>query len=169
MPRPLLHTSVMTMPGAPDQTYGYPPPPPPRRDSTRTIAVVALVLAAVALVVPVAMTVVPLVLFAAVGGEPFGDPGDGAFLDSGHAEGLRVVVRGGAVDGPALAGVLRDEGPFAGERLTCQDAPRVVEDTATLCEVDADPRTYVVVRFTDGDGDFVADWFVPDSPFGPAF
>lgn len=146
-----------------------PPPAAPRRDSTRTIAIVALVLSVLALLVPAGMFVVPMLLFAGVAAEPFDLEGPGSVTGAGSqgsAVDLEVAVRGGRAEGGDLEQVVRDD-VLGGEPVSC---PRTVEagtgDVVT-CTAGAEDETYVVVRFVDGRGAFTADWFSPDHSFPP--
>lgn len=149
-----------------------PPPGPPRHgDSTRVIAIVALVVSVIALVVPVVMFVAPMLLFGAfAGGESFelGPEGSPEMMGpgpEGGGSGFEVPVQDGAVRGPALARSLR-EGPFEGEAVDCADVPRVREGATALCQTPGDSPTYVVVRFTDRDGTYAVDWFTPGGFLG---
>lgn len=148
----------MTHPGAPPTT-----PAQPGRDSTRTIAVIALVVGSVALLGQLLTMVVPFLVFGALGlfGSGF-DTDEGFFAESGG-----VVIGGGqvaptalgTVPASALTSAVREtlgvDDPFLpppGE-VTCDAAPRVARDTSVLCRADVD-GWYGIVRFTDDDGSF---------------
>ena len=136
------------------------PPPPARRDSTRTIAIVALVLSGVALFGMAMTTIGPLLafgLFASVAGEGF-DEGSMFPSVSTSYGGEVTPAADGSVAGPTLAAavtplVLDDAGEDLGERLSCDAVPHVAGGVSALCRAD-DPAWYGIVRFTDTDGSF---------------
>lgn len=146
----------------PAGAMAFPPPAPARSDSTRVIAIIALVLSALALVVPLGMFVGPMLLFGAfAGGDSFdmGSPTDAG--SSGSGFGGQVRVRDGFVAGAALQQVVRATA-LDGERVSCPDTRGVREGTTVLCTAGEDDETYVVVRFEDAGGDVRVDWFTPD-------
>lgn len=155
----------------PPGPVAQPPPAVPRRsDSTRTIAIIALVLSVVALVVPAGLAILPLLAFGAFTSDesfelgPGGDPDLLGPGPQGSASGLDVPVEDGTVRGSALARSLRD-GPFIDEALSCADAAPAREGTSVLCQTPGESPTYVVVRFTDADGGYTAHWFTPGEDF----
>ncbi len=141
------------------------PAPAPRRDSTRVMAIVALVLSVVALVAPVGMVAAPMLLFG-LGGpdESFEVTGDGAFGGPGSQGGMSGrtdTVSGPFIAGRALAEVL-GSGPSLLDGVICPDTADVRPGTTILCSASGG-STYVVVRVTDSDGAYRADWFSPDT------
>ncbi|MGG5259221.1 hypothetical protein [Phycicoccus avicenniae] len=141
-----------------------PPPAAPRGDSTRTIAIVALVLSVLALVVPFGMFVAPMLLFAGVAAEPFDLEGPGSMTGpggQGSLSGTDPRMRGGFVSGANIAATVGEAGFEAGD-ITCPDVRDVRDGTTVVCTAQ---ETYVVVRFTDEDGGYRADWFTPDDTF----
>ncbi|QKE82913.1 hypothetical protein [Arthrobacter sp. NEB 688] len=144
------------------------PAPAPRRDSTRVMAIVALVLSVVALVAPVGFFAAPMFLYAFAAGESgysdleLGPPEDVA--TGGVTTGASDIVRGPFVAGSALAELVAG-GPMDDVDLTCPDTTDVRPGTTILCSTPGG-STYVVVRVTDPDGGYRADWFSPDPSAG---
>lgn len=148
----------MTHPGSPPTT-----PPQPGHDSTRTIAIIALVVGSVALLGQLMTMVVPFLLFGVLGmfGSGF-ETDEGFAMESGTVTigGGQVATNpGGTVPAARLTSAVRDvlgEGdpflPPPGE-VTCDAAPRVARDASVLCRADVD-GWYGIVRFTNGDGAF---------------
>ena len=153
---------------APGQGYappGWAPQPPaqPGRDSTRTIAIIALVVGSVALLGQMLTMVVPFLFFGVFGllGSGF-ETGEGVFGESASVTiggGQVATAPGGTVPAAALTSAVRDVLgvgdpylPPPGE-VTCDAAPRVARDASVLCRADVD-GWYGIVRFTDGDGSF---------------
>lgn len=149
------------------------PQQPARRDSTRTMAVVALVLSGVALFGLAMTTVGPLLafgLFASVAGEGF-DEGT-MFPSVGTSYGGEVTpAADGSVTGPALAAavtelVQNDFGDELGLQLSCDPVAHVEGGVSALCRADG-PTWYGIVRFTDGDGSFQVITVSPDGESFP--
>ena len=143
------------------------PPPVPRRDSTRTMAIIALVTSGLALGGLVLSSIVPLLffgLFAAVGGEALDE---GSFPSLGTSYGGEVApAADGSVAGPALAAavtrLVQDDGTVEpGTRLSCDPVPRVAGGVSVLCRAD-DPAWFGIVRFTSTDGSFQVVTVSPD-------
>ncbi len=148
------------------------PQPSARRDSTRTIAIVALVLSGVALFGIAMTTIGPLLafgLFASAAGEGF-DEGS-SFPSMSTSDGGEVTpAADGSVAGPALAAAVTqlvqdDTGQDLGERLSCDAVPHVAGGVSALCRAD-DPAWYGIVRFTNSDGSFQV---ITVSPEGESF
>jgi len=146
--------------------------PPARRDSTRTIAIVALVLSGVALFGIAMTTIGPLLafgLFASAAGEGF-DEGS-SFPSMSTSDGGEVTpAADGSVAGPTLAAAVTqlvqdDTGQDLGERLSCDAVPHVAGGVSALCRAD-DPAWYGIVRFTNSDGSFQV---ITVSPEGESF
>jgi hypothetical protein len=131
-------------------------PPRATRDSTRTIAVVALVLSGVAVLGQLVSGVVPLLAFGAFGLVDPGfeeDPGPGASTATDSS--FRVDVPGAwseqPVDGVSLASALAVTDPLLGRSLRCEDVPLVRPGALGVCRTLDEPTTYVVVEL-DGAG-----------------
>ncbi|WP_088290852.1 hypothetical protein [Kineosporia sp. A_224] len=152
-------------------TQGHPPgpgyvpapgmyaPAPPRRDSTRTVAVLALVVSVVCLLALLMTQLLPMLMFGMLGlggMDPFSEGDVGGFGGSVH-DGSVAVTPGGSVDAAALATAvtLAAQGELFGA-VTCDPVAKAVADVSVLCRGDeADEiRSYAVVRFTDGTGRF---------------
>ncbi len=149
-------------------------PPPPRADSTRTIAIVALVISGLTLVGVAVSTIAPILFFGALtfGAAGFGDTIDDGPMMSSNATypGGRVLPAGdGSVAGSTLAGAVAElvaDNDLAG-RLTCDPVARVGDDVSVLCRA-TDPTWYGIVRFSGSDGTFdVITVGGPDGPYGP--
>lgn len=161
----------MTTPGGPLDTRAPMPFPtrPPGRDSTRTIAVVALCVGAGALLLQLASFVIPFALFAGFGllgagveddGGWMGPEGDWSAETYGSASGGGVTPGpGGSVSGSALAAAVHDlglsegMGPVLGDDLRCDDVTRAARDVSVLCRAQ-DPTSFAVVVFDDASGSF---------------
>jgi hypothetical protein len=142
------------------QGWAQQPPPPPQRDSTRTLAIVALVIASLALLGQLLAMVVPMLLFGLLGV-------GGGFIDEGFAPDGGISFGGGqvspAADGTVSAAALTQavrqlvdvDDPFLPpvEQITCDAAPRVARDVSVLCRAAPD-QWYFIVRFVDGSGGF---------------
>jgi hypothetical protein len=146
---------------SPSPSPGWVQPfPPPQRDSTRTIAIIALVVGSLALIGQVLTMVVPVLLFGMLG---FG----GSFLDEefppseGFSFGGGQVspAADGTVSAAALTQAVRDlvdvGDPFLPpvEQITCDAPPRVAADVSVLCRSTPD-TWFFIVRFVDGSGEF---------------
>ena len=138
--------------------------PAPPRDSTRVLAIIALVLSGIALLAVVATTLVPLMLFgafaAAFGEYPGDDFSDAMDLSSTttYFGGDVTPAADGSVSGPALAAAvvpMVSEGFEDGmaERTSCDAVAHVAQDVSVLCRA-SDPTWYGIVRFTDDQGGF---------------
>ena len=136
------------------------------RDSTRTIAVVALVLSGVALLGQVLSALVPL-LFVGVLGlvAPGFEDGGGMVPESGTSLGMTVP-------GPVGRPVSSDElealvamaaPPVAAVR--CEDVPEVRSGALGVCRGLDGPATYVVVEL-DGAGHADVSWWSAGPLFG---
>lgn len=139
-------------------------PPAPKQDSTRTIAIVALVVAGLAIVGQLATMVLPMLFFGVFG--LFGFSGD--FGEEFGPSGV-VTIGGGqvklaadrTVTGPELTRAVRDligpDDPFLPpiENITCEPAPPVGADVSVLCRAGAG-EGWVIVRFIDEPGEFEA-------------
>jgi hypothetical protein len=163
----------------PPQWQGPPPaqwqgPPPPRTDSTRTIAILAMVTAGLALLGVAASTVVPLLFgLLLVGfGSSYGDViDDGSLMSSsttylgGHVD----PAADGSVAGPTLAGavveLVADNGlEGMSDRVSCDPVAHVGDDASVLCRA-TDPTWFGIVRFSGSDGSFdVLSMGGPDGP-----
>jgi hypothetical protein len=149
------------------------PQQPARRDSTRTMAVVALVLSGIALFGMAMTTIGPLLafgLFASVAGEGF-DEGT-MFPSVGTSYGGAVTpAADGSVTGPALAAAVtelmeNDFGDELGLQLSCDPVPHVEGGVSALCRAD-NPTWYGIVRFTNGGGSFQVITVSPDGESFP--
>lgn len=157
-------------PAEPFRPGGYPAPgaypvAPQRAGSTRTIAIVALVISLISLAALLLTQLVPMLLFGAIGfggGDPFADGTVGGF--SGNVQNGSVAVRAdGSVDSAALATAVTAAGP--GElpgTVTCDPVPKAGADVSVLCRGSGPDtiRSYAVVRFTDDAGRFQVMSFV---------
>jgi hypothetical protein len=150
------------------------PPPPPRADSTRTIAIVALVVSGVTMLGVVVTTLAPLLFFGALsfGAAGFGDVVDDGSLMSSNASysgGKVSPAADGSVAGSTLAGAVVElvaDGGLAG-RVTCDPVAHVGNDVSVLCRA-TDPAWFGIVRFSASDGSFdVLTMGGSDSSFGP--
>lgn len=176
-PTPQGAPQTQTPPPWPPQQPAWPAPPqgpwapqvaapvPPKRDSTRVIAITALVVSVVTLLGVLATSVLPLLffgLFATAFGGGFGEAlGDESLLSSvGTVYGGEVTpAADGSVAGPTLAGAVvplvsgPDEDADMAERVSCDAVPRVAAGTSVLCRA-SDPDWFGIVRFTGTDGSF---------------
>ncbi len=151
----------MTITGGPPRTTA---PARTLHDTTRTIAVVALVVSGVALLGQLVSGLVPLVAFGAFG---LFDPG---FEDSGgyvSETGSSFSVpfpaySGDAVSGQEAAAAVAATEPFLGRPVRCEDAEPVRPGMMMACRTLDEPRTYLVVEL-DGAGHGDLRWFAPDS------
>jgi len=139
------------------------PPPAAARDSTRTIAVVALVVGSVALLGQLLAPVVPVLLFGVFGMFATGFESDEGFgVDTGVMTvggGQVTPAPDGSVSSASLTSAVRDTLgigdptlPPAGE-VSCDATARAATDTSVLCRADVD-RWYGIVRFADSSGSF---------------
>jgi len=165
-------------PGPPQwlaQQQGVAPWPQPvgQRDSTRTVAIVALVLAGVALVGVAMTTIGPLLafgLFSSVGGESF-DEGTMFPSMSTSYGGEMTPAADGSVAGPTLAAAVTelvqdDPGADLAGRVSCDPVPHVSGGVSTLCRA-TDPSWFGIVRFTGTDGSFQVISVSPEGEEGP--
>ena len=151
------------------------PPSAPHTDSTRTIAIVALVLSGVTMLGVVVATIAPLLLFGALtvgAGAVFGDVVDEGPLTSSNASysgGEVTPAADGSVAGSTLATAVVElvaDGGQAG-RVTCDPVVHVGDDVSVLCRA-TDPTWFGIVRFSGSDGSFeVITTGGPDGSFGP--
>ncbi len=160
----------------PPQVQGQ-PPLPPRADSTRTIAIIALVISGLTLLGIGVMTIAPFLFFGALafGAAGFGDViGDGSMMSSSasYYGGDVTPAADGSVTGTTLAAAVTalasDNGldGMAG-RVTCDPVPHVGGDVSVLCRA-TDPAWYGIVRFSGSDGSFdVLTMGGPDASFRP--
>lgn len=149
------------------------PQAPAPRDSTRTMAVVALVLSGVALFGMAMTTIGPMLafgLFASVAGEGF-DEGT-MFPSVGTSYGGEVTpATDGSIAGPTLAGavaelVQEDAGEDLAGRVSCDPVAHVAGDVSALCRA-SDPTWYGIVHFTGTDGSFEVITVSPDGESFP--
>jgi hypothetical protein len=136
----------------------------PQRDSTRVIAIIALVVSGVTLVAVVATTLLPLLLFGAFA-TTLGEDLEDDFGESMNLSSTTTYLGGevdpaadGSIAGPALAAAvvpMVSEGFEDGmaERTSCDPVARVAKDVSVLCRA-SDPTWYGIVRFTDDAGGF---------------
>lgn len=156
----------MSHPGVPHPSsspgWAQQPPPPPQRDSTRTLAIVALVIGSVALLGQLLAMVVPMLFFGFFGLVGLGGGFDEEFGPAGVATyGGGQVSPGadGTVSGTALTEAVRDlvgvDDPFMPpvDQITCDAAPRIAKDVSVLCRSTPD-QWYFIVRFVNGAGEF---------------
>jgi len=159
----------MTLPSQPQPpgwgAYQQPQLAPARpRDSTRVIAIIALVVSGVTLLLVVATTMVPLLLFGAFtatfGEDLEGDLGDSMDLSATttYLGGDVTPAADGSVAGPSLAAAvipMVSEGFEDGmaEPTGCDPVPHVAKGVSVLCRA-SEPTWYGIVRFTDDHGGF---------------
>ncbi len=154
------------------------PPLAPQSDSTRTIAIIALVVSGLTLLGMVVMTIAPFLFFGALAFgavSSFGDVIDeGSLMSSGttYLGGKVSPAADGSVAGSTLAGavvtLVSDDGLGGMEgRVTCDPVDRVGDEVSTLCRA-TDPTWYGIVRFSGSDGSFdVISMGGAEGPYGP--
>jgi hypothetical protein len=140
----------------------------PRSDSTRVIAIIALVLAALSMAVAAFGQFVPFLFLGA-----FGGPGDGGFFPPGDGVGGftgtvhrgSVTVEADTVSAASLSSaVSRATKGELFDPVTCDPVPRVTADATVLCRSTVDAiHTYAVVRFIDDTGRFEVMVFTYES------
>jgi hypothetical protein len=137
-----------------------PPVPPPHRDSSRTIAIIALVVSGLALLGVALTSIVPMLffgLFASVAGEGFDDGTLFPSVSTGFG-GQVSPAADGSVAGPTLATAVTDvihddTGEDLAGRVSCDPVSSVAGGVSVLCRAE-DPTWYGIVRFTSPDGTF---------------
>lgn len=156
----------MTYPAGPVPWTPPPAPaPPPRSDSTRTIAITALVLSLVALASFTVMQVLPMLFIGVLGGLD-----GGPSIDDGSVGGFGgTTYEGSAAHSPD--GSVQPEQPAAAVTdaiqdwipgpVSCETTTHAVAGAATLCRAGHGGESwYAVVRFTTDSGDFEAMTFM---------
>jgi len=159
----------------PPRWQGQPLPVAPRTDSTRTIAIVALVISGVTLLGVGVMTIAPFLFFGALAfgaGSGFGDiVDDGSLMSSSgsYLGGEVTPAADGSIAGSTLSTAVVElvaDGGLAG-RVTCDPVAHVGNDVSVLCRA-TDPAWYGIVRFSGSDGSFdVLTMGGQDASFGP--